>query len=138
MNGVTELSLYVMTTGELVGTATASGCEARFADEEQGIATIPGHWSAATHFVQDGAATLRAEMAPTVSAATITADGTDACFIAGLPTPCVVAVSGAVTASPTEVTDGTVTLTATTLGTLRIRVTADPAYKAWETTIHAV
>lgn len=88
--------------------------------------------------VVDGVLVERTTMAPTVSATTITADGTDACVITGLPTPCVVAVSGVFTAPPTAVTDGMVTLTATAPGTLTIRVTADPAYKAWETTIHAV
>lgn len=89
-------------------------------------------------WVQDGAIVERATMAPTVSAATIAADGIDACAIAGLPTPCLVAVSGAVTLAPTEVLDSAVTLTATTPGAITVRVTADPAYRAWETTIHAV
>lgn len=88
--------------------------------------------------VQDNAIVERSTMTPTVSATTIAADGLDACAITNLPTPCVVAVSGAVTLAPTEVADGAVTLTATTPGAVTVRVTADPAYLAWETTIHAV
>lgn len=138
MDGVTEVTLYQVATGEIVGTATASGCVAQFADEAAGIDTLPGRWPATTYFVQDSVAVPRAAMTPTVSATTIAADGLDACAITNLPTPCVVAVSGAVTLSPTEVADGAVTLTATAPGAITVRVTADPAYLAWETTIHAV
>lgn len=84
-----------------------------------------------------GAVVERAEMTPAVSAATFTADGLAQCVISGLPDPCRVAITGAVRAGPVEVTGGTLTLTSTQPGAIRVAVTADPTHKPWEVTIHA-
>lgn len=87
--------------------------------------------------IVNGEAVERATIAATVSANTIAADGIAECTIAGLPDPCRVSISGAVQAGPAEVTGGTLTLTSTVPGAIRVAVTADPTHKPWETTIHA-
>jgi hypothetical protein len=104
----------------------------------QGMVEIP----AALHDqdqwrVVGGEVVPRATMTPAVSHATIAADGVDECSIADLPDPCIVAVSGAAFAAPTTVTGGTITLTSTSPGEIRISVRADPVYAPWSTTIHA-
>jgi len=80
----------------------------------------------------------RADMAPAISQVTFAADGAEACVISGLPDPCVVAMRGALTVPRTVVSGGSVTITSTVPGDIILRVTADPAYLAWEVTIHAV
>lgn len=87
--------------------------------------------------IVNGEAVERDTIAATVSTDTIAADGIAECVIAGLPDPCRVAISGAVQAGPAEVTGGTLTLTSTVPGAIRVAVTADPTHKPWETTIHA-
>jgi hypothetical protein len=66
------------------------------------------------------------------------ADGEATCVIADLPDPCVLAIGGALTVPRTAVSGGSVTITSTVPGDIILRVTADPAYLAWEATIHAV
>lgn len=87
--------------------------------------------------VVNGAVVERAEMTPTVSAASFAADGLAQCVISGLPDPCRVTITGAVQAGPVEVAGGTLTLTSTQPGAIRVAVTADPTHKPWEATIHA-
>ena len=58
-------------------------------------------------------------------------------MISGLPDPCTLRLSGAVTLAPAVVTGGSVTITSTVPGAITLRVTADPTHKAWEVTIHA-
>jgi hypothetical protein len=87
--------------------------------------------------VADGDVLERDAIAATVSAETIAADGSAECTISGLPDPCRVMVTGAVQAGPLDVTGGTLTLTSTQPGDIRVSVTADPTHKAWEVTIHA-
>lgn len=87
--------------------------------------------------IANGEAVERAAIAATVSADTIAADGIAECVIAGLPDPCRVMISGAVLAGPAVVAGGTLTLTSTQPGVIRVSVTADPTHKAWETIIHA-
>lgn len=87
--------------------------------------------------VVDGRLVERAAMTPTVSATHFAADGTAECVITNLPDPCVVTIAGAVTAGPVGITGGTFTLTSTQPGAITVSVRADPAYKPWETTIHA-
>lgn len=88
--------------------------------------------------VVDGEVVERATMAPTISVGEITADGADECGISGLPDPCTLALRGAVTLAPTAVTGGSVAITSTVPGSITVQITADPVYKAWEATIHAV
>jgi hypothetical protein len=87
--------------------------------------------------IVNGAAVERATMTPAISAATFPADGIAQCVISGLPAPCRVRITGAVQAGPIEAAGGTLTLTSTQPGAIRVSVTADPVYKTWETTIHA-
>lgn len=79
----------------------------------------------------------RATMAPAISTPTIAADGLAECLLGDLPAPCVVTITGAVTAGPVEVTGGSLTLTSTQPGAITVSVRADPTHKPWETTIHA-
>lgn len=88
--------------------------------------------------VVDGVVVAREVLAPSVSTTTITADSMSECVISDLPDPCRVALQGLTTAPPTEVTGGSITLTASTPGEIKVLVLADPTYKPWETTIHAV
>jgi hypothetical protein len=92
----------------------------------------------AQNYVAAGAVTPRATMTPTVSASTITANGTSSAAVSGLPNPCSVTISGVLTAGPTPVTDGTIDLTSDLAGALVVTVTADPAFLPWSTTINAV
>jgi hypothetical protein len=85
----------------------------------------------------NGAAVERATMTPAISAATFAADGIAQCVISGLPDPCRVRIAGAVQAGPVEVAGGTLTLTSTRQGAIRVSVTADPTHKPWEVAIHA-
>lgn len=87
--------------------------------------------------VADGEVIKRDAIAATVSAETIAADGSAECTISGLPDPCRVTITGAVQAGPVEVAGGTLTLTSTQPGAIRVAVTADPTHKPWEVTIHA-
>jgi len=86
----------------------------------------------------DGELVERAAMAPEISAASFAADGVAECVISGLPDPCMVTVRGAVSAGPVEVTGGSLTLTSTAAGEIRISVTADPAWKPWRGTVEAL
>lgn len=87
--------------------------------------------------IVDGEVVERGTIAATVSANTMAADGIAECTIAGLPDPCRVMISGAVLAGPAVVAGGTLTLTSTQPGAIRVSVTAEPTHKAWETIIHA-
>ena len=87
--------------------------------------------------VVNGEVVERDNMAPTVSTATIAADGTATTVLGDLPDPCTVTITGAVTAGPVEVAGGALTLTSTQPGEIKVAVRADPTHKAWETTIHA-
>ena len=137
MQGMMEVTLYRVTTGEIVGAGTASGCLAEFADAGAGIATIAGRWAATMYFVRDGTAVPRMAMAPNLSAQEIMADGEDACVISGLPDPCTVSITGSVALPPTAVVGGSVTITATVPGSIHLRVTAEPTHLPWEVTLHA-
>ena len=138
MQGMMEVTLYRVTTGEIVGTGMASGCQAEFADAGEGIATIAGRWPATMYFVRDGTVVPRMAMVPSLSTQEIVADGVEACIVSGLPDPCTVSTTGSVTLPPTEVTGGSLTITATVPGTIHLRVTAEPTHLPWEVTIHAV
>jgi len=87
--------------------------------------------------VVDGGIVERDGMDVALSATTIAADGVAECVLSGLPDPCTVTITGAVLAGPLTITGGSLTLTSTTPGAIAIRVTADPAWKPWEATIHA-
>ena len=104
-----------------------------------GIVVLPAPLDGpAEHYrVTDSALLLRDVMAPSVSATSIAADGEDACAIAGLPDPCTVAISGAVTAGPVEVVGGELVLTSTAPGAIHVRVTAGVQWRPWEVTIDA-
>lgn len=88
-------------------------------------------------YVAAGQVLPRAVMTPTISAPTIAADGLAECVITGLPDTCTVTITGAVTAGPVEVPGGSLTLTSTQPGEIKISVRADPFYKVWGTTIDA-
>ena len=76
-------------------------------------------------------------MAPSVSALEIAADGVAEAVIAGLPVPCVVEVTGAVTAGPVDVVGGELVLTSTAPGSIHLRITAGVQWRPWEVSIHA-
>lgn len=135
------MSLYLGTVfrradGVIVGSIGGASRQALAVPAEFGI--VDGEHAAADSYVLDGEVVARATMAPTISAADITADGADECGISGLPDPCTVALHGAVTQAPTVVIGGNVTITSTVPGTITVQITADPVYQAWEATIHAV
>lgn len=90
-----------------------------------------------THYVLDGALTDRLLQTPTVSAATIKADGIAVSTVSGLPVPCQLTVSGALQAGPVSITDGMIDITCDHAGALLITVIANPIYVAWSTTINA-
>jgi hypothetical protein len=87
--------------------------------------------------VVDGVLVERPSINPIMSSTTIPANGVSECVIAGLPDPCRVIVRGPVSAGPIEIIGGTLTLTSTEPGEIRISVRADPIYKPWEAIIHA-
>lgn len=136
--------IYDLADGRILQSCFASGVSdshllAQWPQPGQGLlftaAAIdePRAWRVVT-----GEVVPRAAMAPTISQVTFAADGAEACVITGLPDPCVVAMRGALAVPRTVVSGGSVTITSTVPGDIILRVTADPAYKAWETTIHAV
>jgi len=88
-------------------------------------------------FVQDGGLVARAAMAPVVSTTEIVADGVATAEISALPDPCAVRIDGVVSLASTPVAGGQVTLACTSIGDLRIEVTA-PGYLPWRATIRAV
>ena len=73
----------------------------------------------------------RQVMAPTLSAASIVADGVAEVVISGLPDPCTVTVTGVATLGPLEVTGGELRLTAEVAGELRVRVVAGVSWAPW-------
>jgi len=87
--------------------------------------------------VLDGQVVERLAMAVEISAASFVADGVAECVLSGLPDPCTVTLTGAVSAGPLDVVGGSLTLTSTTPGVIQIRITADPVWKPWEGAIHA-
>jgi hypothetical protein len=87
--------------------------------------------------IVNGEPVERASMTPAISTATFAADGLAQCVISDLPDPCRVTITGAVRAGPVQVAGGTLTLTSTQPGAIRVAVTADPTHKPWEVTIHA-
>jgi hypothetical protein len=87
--------------------------------------------------VVDGQVVERPAPPVEISAPSFAADGVAECVLSGLPDPCTVTLTGAVSAGPLEVTGGSLTLTSTTPGAIAIRITADPVWKPWEATIHA-
>jgi hypothetical protein len=90
------------------------------------------------NYVAAGVVTAKAAMTASADATTITADGVAAATISALPDPCVVSISGALTADPTPVTGGSIILTCDHPGALLVSVTADPAWLPWSITIDAV
>jgi hypothetical protein len=87
--------------------------------------------------VVDGALVERSAMAPAVSQASLAADGVDECVITGLPEGCTVSVQGCVDLPSTVVTDGTLTITTTRAGMMRVLVRHDPAWKPWQVVLNA-
>jgi len=87
--------------------------------------------------VVNGQVVARDAMAVEVSPPSFAADGVAECALSGLPAPCTVSLTGAVSAGSLEVTGGSLTLTSTALGAIQIRITANPVWKPWEGTIHA-
>jgi hypothetical protein len=85
----------------------------------------------------NGVVVARDAMALAVSSTTITADGVDEATITGLPDPCSVTISGAVSWGPGDVTGGSLTLTATTPGAINVTVASEPQYSSETVVIHA-
>lgn len=92
----------------------------------------PDHWR-----IVAGAAVPRLAMAPNASTSSFAADGVAECVLSGLPSPCTATIHGAVSAGPMEVTGGSLTITSTAPGTIRVAVIANPDFLPWETTIYA-
>lgn len=87
--------------------------------------------------VVEGEVVERPDMPVVVSSPRFAADGEASCVLSGLPDPCTVTIAGAASAGPLEVTGGSLTLTSTTPGAIHVQVAAHPAWKPWETTLHA-
>lgn len=135
MSGYTG-TVYRVADGVIVGSIAGTSRDLLGVPEEFGI--VDGEHDGKEYRVVDGAVVERATIAATVSAETIAADGVAECVITGLPDPCSVTISGAVQAEPAVVAGGTLTLTSTQAGDIRVGVTADPTHKPWETVINAV
>jgi hypothetical protein len=135
MSGYTG-TVYRVADGVIVGGIAGTSRDLLGVPAEFSI--VDGEYDGKDYRVVDGQVVERAIMTPSISQTTIGADGLDECVIWGLPDPCVVEMRGAVTLVATEVTGGEITITATVLGALMVRVTADPTHKPWETVINAV
>lgn len=86
----------------------------------------------------DGAVVERDQViSPTISKPEIVADGQDECVITGLPDPCTVRIAGAVTWGPGPVAGGSLTLTSTVPGEIRLTITCDPTHKPWTGVVNA-
>lgn len=72
-----------------------------------------------------------------VNPGTILADGIDLCEITGLPIPCNVAISGAITVAPFVLSDGVLDITSDVVGDILVSVTAGPPWLAWSVTVSA-
>jgi hypothetical protein len=103
------------------------------------LSSIPPDFNAyqAAHWVNSGTVTAKGVIGAAIDTTTIAADGTAAATITGLPMPCTVTVSGALSAGPLTVTDGTVVLTCDHPGDLILNVTAEPAWLPYTVTVHA-
>lgn len=134
MSGYTG-TVYRVADGVIVGAIAGTARDLLGVPAEFGI--VDGEHDSKEYRVVDGAVVERATIAATVSAETIAADGIAECVITGLPDPCRVIISGAATMAATQVTGGTLTLTSTQAGAIRVSGTADPTHKTWETVIHA-
>lgn len=88
--------------------------------------------------VVDGECVARTFMTPTVSSSTIEADGVDETTISGLPDPCDIRMTGAVSVPWTTVTGGSVTITSTSVGAIQVKARAVPTHCPWSATINAV
>jgi hypothetical protein len=80
---------------------------------------------------------IRQTMSAELDRPVIVADGEAAATVTGLPQPCMVEISGAVSLEPTEVTDGELVITSTRSGLIRLRFTRDPDYEPKELVIRA-
>jgi hypothetical protein len=87
--------------------------------------------------VSEGKVVERSDPAITFSVPSFAADGVAECVLSGLPDPCTVTITGAVSAGPLEVTGGSLTITSTTPGAITISITANPVWKPWEGVINA-
>lgn len=87
--------------------------------------------------VVDGEVVERPDMPLAISTTHFPADGEAECTLSGLPDPCTVTLTGAVSAGPLQITGGSLTLTSTAPGAITIAITAHPVWKPWEGTIHA-
>lgn len=90
-----------------------------------------------THYVAGGNLLQRGVLTPAVPRTTLAADGVDSVTIGGLPDPCVITVTGAVSFGPAVVTGGGGTISTNAVGPIVVRVTADPLFVPWEVTLDA-
>lgn len=88
-------------------------------------------------YIDQGMLLSRVPMPVVLSKTTIAADGEDTCEISGLPDPCTVRLLGSLAWGPGEVSGGVLSITSSTPGDIRVRITAGPPYLKWEGTIHA-
>jgi hypothetical protein len=89
------------------------------------------------YYVAAGVVVPRSSMGLSVSKTSFTADGVDEVTIGGIPTGAVAQVSGAVTAGPETISDGSLTLTSTTTGSITVSISAPPTYFDWSVTLDA-
>ena len=115
---------------------TVDGPEGRVLPPATGLLVMAADVNPATHYMPGGVITPRAEMAPTISATSIEADGIEECEISGLPDPCEVSITGATNWEGT-LTGGTLILTATQPGDIAVQAVAAPEYLVFRTVIHA-
>jgi hypothetical protein len=98
--------------------------------------------------LQDGELVPRAAMAVTISAPSIAADGTDAAVLSGLPDPCEITIvrqpagadrhqAGPTVYGPATIAGGSLTVTSTEAGRLRVHVTAGVLYVPWQGVVDA-
>lgn len=138
---MTDFVHFRSDSGEIVGMGTAP--EAYVAAQKQpgcGVLVVEGRGDyRASHYVVDPAGTPalapKLDMAPTISATTVIADGTATITISGLPDPAHIAIAGPNQASG-EVTGGEVALSFDAPGTYTVRAEAFP-YLPWTVSIDA-
>lgn len=88
-------------------------------------------------YVDDGVLRQRIAIEAVVSTFDIAADGIDEADITGLPIPCTVTISGALSVDAFELVDGSLTITSDAIGDILITIDAAPPYLSLSMTIHA-
>jgi hypothetical protein len=79
----------------------------------------------------------KVSMGLSVSTTSFAANGTAEATISGVPVGALATISGAVSAGPEAITDGTLTLTSNVAGSILVTISAPPMYFDWSITLNA-